>query len=60
MQVEELRHKFPKGYRVFRKMLETGHPPDDWHDLLKEAKSTISSLRESCLGFAEKAVGCVP
>ena len=28
-------------------MLDTGHPPDDWHDLLKEAKSTISRLREA-------------
>ncbi|WP_287724320.1 MULTISPECIES: hypothetical protein [unclassified Microcystis] len=28
-------------------MLETGYPPDDWHDLLKEAKSTISRLREA-------------
>ena len=35
------------AYRVFRKMLETGYPPDDWHDLLKEAKSTISRLREA-------------
>ena len=47
MQVEELRHKFPQDYRVFRKMLETGHPPDDWNDLLKEAKSAISSLRKA-------------
>jgi antitoxin PrlF len=23
------------------------HPPDDWHDLLKEAKSAISRLREA-------------
>lgn len=26
------------AYRVFRKMLESGHPPDDWQALLKEAK----------------------
>ena len=25
------------AYRVFRKMLETGHPPDDWDKLLAEA-----------------------
>jgi len=24
-------------YRVFRKMLESGHPPDDWEQLLAEA-----------------------
>ena len=27
------------AYRVFRKMLEKGHPPDDWDELLKEASS---------------------
>lgn len=26
------------AYRVFRKMLERGHPPDDWDALLKQAK----------------------
>lgn len=26
------------AYRVFRKMLESGHPPDDWQSLLDEAK----------------------
>lgn len=25
------------AYRVFRKMLESGHPPDDWNQLLAEA-----------------------
>lgn len=25
-------------YRVFRKMLESGHPPDDWSQLLAEAR----------------------
>ena len=34
------------AYRVFRKMLESGHPPDDWNDLLKEAKSEIDRLRK--------------
>lgn len=24
-------------YRVFRKMLESGHPPDDWNQLLAQA-----------------------
>lgn len=27
------------AYRVFRKMLESGHPPDDWQALLSEAKA---------------------
>lgn len=26
------------AYRVFRKMLETGHPPDDWNQLLAECQ----------------------
>ena len=26
------------AYRVFRKMLESGHPPDDWNQLLAEAR----------------------
>jgi toxin YhaV len=25
-------------------MLESGHPPDDWNDLLKEAKGETSRL----------------
>ncbi len=26
------------AYRVFRKMLESGHPPDDWDQLLSQAE----------------------
>ncbi|MGI9133053.1 MAG: type II toxin-antitoxin system YhaV family toxin [Rhodoferax sp.] len=26
------------AYRVFRKMLESGHPPDDWSQLIDEAQ----------------------
>ncbi len=26
------------AYRVFRKMLESGHPPDDWSQLLSQAE----------------------
>jgi toxin YhaV len=33
------------AYRVFRKMLERGHPPDDWDDLLAQAKSESNRLR---------------
>jgi toxin YhaV len=35
------------AYRVFRKMLESGYPPDDWNDLLKEAKSAINRLQKA-------------
>jgi toxin YhaV len=32
------------AYRVFKKMLESGNPPDDWNDLLKEAKDESDRL----------------
>lgn len=35
------------AYRVFKKMLESGHPPDDWQHLLKEAKSAMSRLQQA-------------
>ena len=31
--------------RVFRKMLESGHPPDNWEMLLAEARATSERLR---------------
>lgn len=34
------------AYRVFKKMLESGHPPDDWNVLLEEAKSETNRLGE--------------
>ena len=33
------------AYRVFRKMLESGHPPDDWSQLLAEARVQSKRLR---------------
>lgn len=32
------------AYRVFRKMLLGGHPPDDWDSLLKEARRASKRL----------------
>lgn len=32
------------AYRVFRKMLESGHPPDDWDQLLAQARSAAPHL----------------
>lgn len=32
------------AYRVFRKMLEAGHPPDDWNRLLAEAQDESGRL----------------
>ncbi len=33
------------SYRVFRKMLASGHPPNDWHALLKDASAKTSRLK---------------
>lgn len=38
---EDTKRAYERGddaYRVFRKMLESGHPPDDWKQLLSECK----------------------
>ena len=35
------------AYRVFRKMLASGHPPDDWDRLLDEAKHAAERLRSN-------------
>lgn len=35
------------AYRVFRKMLASGHPPDDWDQLLKEAKPVSARLHST-------------
>ena len=32
------------AYRIFRKMLESGHPPDDWDRLLAEARADVARL----------------
>lgn len=39
------------AYRVFRKMLLGGHPPDDWDSLLKEARR--ASKRLTAIGKPE-------
>ena len=38
------------AYRVFRKMLEGGHPPDDWDMLLAEARAEDARLRSLVAG----------
>lgn len=35
------------AYRVFKRMLEDGHPPDGWSDLLKEASESSERLRHA-------------
>ena len=34
------------AYRVFKKMLNRGHPPDDWDKLLKQSKSEAARLKK--------------
>ena len=34
------------AYRVFQKMLQRGHPPDDWESLLAQAKRETNRLRD--------------
>nr|WP_296750071.1 type II toxin-antitoxin system YhaV family toxin [Thioalkalivibrio sp.] len=35
------------AYRVFRRMLGKGHPPDDWDPLLSEAQKALQRMQES-------------
>jgi toxin YhaV len=46
---EDSRHAYESGhdaYRVFRTMLESGHPPDDWNRLLAEAHAECLRLQQ--------------
>ncbi len=40
------------AYRVFRKMLESGHPPDDWNQLLAAARAEGQRLSRFAAGVA--------
>ncbi len=47
---EDTKRAYESGddaYQVFRKMLASGHPPDDWDQLLKEAKPAAERLQSS-------------
>lgn len=39
------------AYRVFRKMLESGHPPSDWDQLLAEAQAEGQRLQHFAAGI---------
>ena len=41
------------AYRVFRKMLESGHPPDDWDQLLAEAHRESDRLQSFAARVAQ-------
>ena len=40
------------AYRVFRRMLESGRPPDDWDHLLAEARAEADRLRQAAASSA--------
>lgn len=40
------------AYRIFRKMLESGHPPNDWDQLLAEAREEGQRLQRLAAGMA--------
>ena len=53
---EDTKRAYESGddaYRVFRKMLESGHPPDDWSQLLTVACSESDRLQRSTAGVAQ-------
>jgi toxin YhaV len=53
---EDTKRAYESGddaYRVFRRMLASGHPPDDWNQLLKEAKATADRLMSSVSLFED-------
>lgn len=46
---EDTKRAYESGddaYRVFRKMLKSGHPPDDWSKLLAEARAQSKRLHK--------------
>jgi len=50
---ENTRRAYDRGddaYRVFRKMLESGHPPDDWEQLLAQATESSNRLQKAAAG----------
>ena len=46
---EDTKRAYESGddaYRVFRKMLDSGHPPGDWNQLLSQARATSARLKK--------------
>lgn len=44
------------AYRVFRKMLEAGRPPDGWDQLLTESQAAAARLKEATTKLSDPAV----
>lgn len=43
------------AYRVFRKMLDNGHPPDGWEQLLAESRAEVRRVRQLAAGVTSGA-----
>lgn len=53
---EDTKRAYESGddaYRVFRKMLESGHPPDGWNQLLAEARIEGDRLQRIAVGVVQ-------
>jgi len=46
------------AYRVFHKMLESGHPPDERDQLLAEAQKESRRMQESSARVTAQEIGC--
>ena len=46
------------AYRVFRKMLESGHPPGDWSQLLAEARAEGQRLQQFAASITPSGLAC--
>lgn len=44
------------AYRVFRKMLDSGHPPDDWDQLLSQARAEMLRMQQAMVTEASRGV----
>lgn len=44
------------AYRVFRKMLDTGHPPDGWDQLLSESRTAADRLTQVTMKLADSGI----
>jgi len=44
------------AYQVFRKMLKSGHPPDNWGQLLAEARTEEQGLQRFGPGMGPQGV----
>lgn len=53
---EDTKRAYESGddaYRLLRKMLESGHPPDGWNQLLAEARTESDRLQRIAVGVVQ-------